>query len=187
LGQIRIIGGQWKRTLIPVPERPGLRPTSDRIRETLFNWLGQTLLGCRCLDLFAGTGALGLEAASRHADDVVLVERDSTACSQLAHLIEKLKAQDRVHLVKADALAWARAAVSREGRAFNLIFLDPPFGEQLLDQALPAVLPLLAPSGQIYVESDQAISPAQAADWGLLIERKDKAGAVHYHLLRQDG
>jgi 16S rRNA G966 N2-methylase RsmD len=117
----------------------------------------------------------------------VLVERDSTACSQLAHLIEKLKAQDRVHLVKADALAWARAAVSREGRAFNLIFLDPPFGGQLLDQALPAVLPLLAPSGQIYVESDQAISPAQAADWGLLIERKDKAGAVHYHLLRQDG
>src|SRR5213082_3071519 len=127
-GEIRLIGGQWKRTKLPVADRPGLRPTPDRVRETVFNWLGQTLEGWRCLDAFAGTGALGFEAASRGAAEVVLLERDATLVASLLATRERLHAES-IHVERADALQWmARAAPD----AFDLVFLDPPFDSKLL-------------------------------------------------------
>ena len=127
MGEVRIIGGQWKRSKLPVPDAPGLRPTSDRIRETLFNWLGQTLTGWRVLDAFAGSGALGFEAASREAAEVVLVERDARLVAGLRASVQRLKATTlTVHA--ADALVWMKAAPRG---AFDLVMLDPPFAADL--------------------------------------------------------
>ncbi len=178
MGEIRIIGGQWKRSKLPVPDAPGLRPTSDRIRETLFNWLGQTLTGWRVLDAFAGSGALGFEAASRDAAEVVLVERDAKLAAGLRASVQRLKATTmKVHA--ADALAWMRAA-PRGG--FDLVLLDPPFAADLFDAALAAALPLLAEGGLIYVEAPHDIAPPA----GFTVWRQGRAGAVHYHLLRRE-
>ncbi|MCY4746991.1 16S rRNA (guanine(966)-N(2))-methyltransferase RsmD [Pelomonas sp. UHG3] len=178
MGEIRIIGGQWKRSKLPVPDAPGLRPTSDRVRETLFNWLGQTLTGWRVLDAFAGSGALGFEAASRDAAEVVLVERDAKLAAGLRASVQRLKATTlKVHA--ADALAWMRAA-PRGG--FDLVLLDPPFAADLFDAALAAALPLLTEGGLIYVEAPHAITPPA----GFTVWRQGRAGAVHYHLLRRE-
>ena len=178
MGEVRIIGGQWKRSKLPVPDAPGLRPTSDRIRETLFNWLGQTLAGWRVLDAFAGSGALGFEAASRDAAEVVLVERDAKLAAGLRAGAQRLKATTMsVHT--ADALAWMRAAPRG---AFDLILLDPPFDADLFDPALAAAAPLLAEGGLIYVESPREI----AAPAGFTVWRQGRAGAVHYQLLRRE-
>ena len=182
-GQIRIIGGRWKRTPIAVRHSPGLRPTPDRVRETLFNWLGQRLDGWRCLDLFAGSGALGLEAASRGAAEVVLVESDVAAARAIEALLRRLGADAGVQVRCASAQSW----LARQGPAtapFDLIFLDPPFGQGLLDQVMPACLGLLAPEGTIYLESDATCTAEWAARHGLTVARADKAGAVHYHLLQ---
>jgi 16S rRNA (guanine966-N2)-methyltransferase len=178
MGEVRIIGGQWKRSKLPVPDVPGLRPTSDRIRETLFNWLGQTLTGWRVLDAFAGSGALGFEAASRDAAEVVLVERDAKLAAGLRASAQRLKAATMtVHT--ADALAWMRAAPRG---SFELILLDPPFAADLFDPALAAAQPLLAEGGLIYVESPREIAPPTGfATW-----RQGRAGAVHYRLLRRE-
>jgi len=179
--RLRIIGGTWKRTPIPVPEVPGLRPTPDRVRETLFNWLGQDLTGWQCLDLFAGTGALGLEAASRGAAHVVLVEREPQAVSALQRLRERLHA-DTISIVQAEALGWLARCTQR----FDLILLDPPLQSDALTRVLPTVLRVLAPGGMVYVESAQPLAPdtpplAQCPD--LILHRAGKAGQVHYHLL----
>jgi 16S rRNA (guanine(966)-N(2))-methyltransferase RsmD len=182
--KVRIVGGDWKRTPLAVVDAPGLRPTPDRVRETLFNWLGQRLDGWRCLDLFAGTGALGLEAASRGAARVVLVERDPRALAALRAAKDRLKA-DAVEVVQADALSWAAGTRER----FDLVFLDPPFDAGLLARALPLAAGLLAEGGAIYVESDRALAagdPLLAAVPGLSVHRADKAGQVHYHLLLSD-
>jgi 16S rRNA (guanine(966)-N(2))-methyltransferase RsmD len=178
VGEVRIIGGQWKRSRLPVPDAPGLRPTSDRIRETLFNWLGQTLTGWRVLDAFAGSGALGFEAASRDAAEVVLVERDARLAAGLRASAQRLKASTlTVHT--ADALAWMRA--QPPGR-FDLILLDPPFAADLFDAALRAAAPLLAQGGLVYVEAPREIAaPAGFTPW-----RQGRAGAVHYQLLRRE-
>lgn len=184
MGQIRIIGGQWKRTPIPVLNAKELRPTPDRVRETLFNWLGQTLNGYQCLDLFAGSGALGLEAASRGATRVVFVEQSSKNAKAIGSLIEKLDASDRLNVVCADSLAWLGSASTQpKPDSFDLIFMDPPFGKGLIEKALPAVLPILAPGGYLYLESDSPFTAGWAHDHGLSLLRADKAGAVHYHLL----
>ncbi len=180
MGQLRIIGGQWKRTPIPVHDAQGLRPTPDRVRETLFNWLGQTIPGWRCCDLFAGAGSLGFEAASRGAAHVVFVEPDARAAKAIGQLIDKLKAPDRLSLVRGRAQDW----LARPQGVFDLIFLDPPFGQGLVDAVLPKVVPRLAPEGFLYIESDQAIGPEWAQKHGLRLIRADKAGAVHYHLLQ---
>lgn len=180
MGQLRIIGGVWKRTPIMVPDREGLRPTPDRVRETLFNWLGQNLSGWRCLDLFAGSGALGFEAGSRGAQQVVFVEPDAKAAHCISQLIEKLDAKDQLFLEKRRAEDYLT-----QGALFDLIFLDPPFGKGLIDQVMPKVLLQLAADGLIYVESDTPVCPEQAARWGLDRVRQDKAGGVHYHLLRK--
>jgi 16S rRNA (guanine966-N2)-methyltransferase len=179
--KVRIIGGAWKRTPLAVPDLPGLRPTPDRVRETLFNWLGQDLDGWRCLDLYAGTGALGFEAASRGAARVVLVEREPKAVAALNEAKARLHA-DQVDVVSGDAAAWLR----RTGERFDLVFVDPPFDSAELARVLPAACAVLAPGGALYVESGTPLrpdSPLMAALPGLELHRADKAGQVHYHLL----
>jgi len=178
--RVRIVGGRWKRTPLAVPDAPGLRPTPDRVRETLFNWLGQTLAGCRCLDLFAGTGALGLEAASRGAGRVVMIERDRAALASIRAAIERLGASE-VELIAGDAFE-AMQRLVRAGERFDLVLLDPPFEARLLATVLERLPPLLAPAARVYVESDQAL-PALP---GWRIERAARAGHVHYHLICRD-
>lgn len=199
--QVRIIGGDWKRTPLPVVDAQGLRPTPDRVRETLFNWLGQTLEGAVCLDLFAGTGALGLEAASRGARRVLLVERQAKAAAQLRAVKARLNA-GAVEVAEADAL---RLAAGLAPGSFDVVFIDPPFDSGLLARALPVAARLANAAGDIYVESPVPLDaqaaralppdmadPALAAAFGELhadgwrIARYGKAGAVHYHLLRRE-
>jgi 16S rRNA (guanine(966)-N(2))-methyltransferase RsmD len=178
-GEVRIVGGQWKRTRLQVPDRPGLRPTPDRVRETLFNWLGQDLSGWRCLDAFAGTGALGLEAASRGALEVWLVEQDSALVANLQAQALRLKA-DMVRVQRGDGIA---QLMQRAGQGLNLVFLDPPFAAGLFEPALKAARDALALDGKIYLEApslwtDDALNPL-----GLKQARHMKAGVVHAHLL----
>lgn len=180
-GEVRIIGGQWKRTRLPVPDRPGLRPTPDRVRETLFNWLGQDLSGWRCLDAFAGTGALGLEAASRGAANVQLVEQDPGLAAQLRRHAERLGASG-VQVRRGDGLQALREAA---GTSLDLVLLDPPYGQEALFlPALQAAARALAGAGLVYLEASRAWTDAELAGTGLMLHRHLKAGAVHAHLLR---
>jgi len=180
---IRIIGGDWKRTPLPVLDLDGLRPTPDRVRETLFNWLGQRLDGQRCLDLFAGSGALGFEAASRGAARVLMVERNSRAATQLRANQERLGAR-MIEIAEADGL---RLAASLPPGSFDVVFLDPPFGSDVLDKALGLAAPLVSSDGFLYVEAGVAIEPgANEALAGWEIVRQGKAGAVHFHLLQRE-
>jgi 16S rRNA (guanine966-N2)-methyltransferase len=181
---IRIIGGEWKRTPLPVLDLEGLRPTPDRVRETLFNWLGQQLEGQRCLDLFAGSGALGFEAASRGAARVLMVERSGRAVAQLKANQARLAASN-VEIAEADAL---RLAASLPPNTFDVVFLDPPFGDKsMLDRALERSVPLVAPAGTLYVECGDPLElPSIPALAGWAIVREGKAGAVRYHLLRRE-
>ena len=179
--EVRIIGGLWKRSKLPVADRPGLRPTPDRVRETLFNWLGQTLEGWRCLDAFAGTGALGFEAASRGAAEVVLLERDPALVAQLAASKARLNAAV-VRIERSDALQWmARAAPA----AFELVLLDPPFDAPLALPAMTAAARIVAPGGLVYVEAPKPVEPAAAEAAGLEPWRASRAGSVHFHLFRR--
>ena len=181
-GEVRIIGGQWKRTRLPVAQRPGLRPTPDRVRETLFNWLGQDLSGWHCLDAFAGTGALGLEAASRGAASVLLVEQDAGLVAQLHQHQQRLQAST-VRVQRGDALAALRQVA---GQGLDLVFLDPPFDETaLFVPALQAAAAALAPQGFIYLEAPSAWTQEQLAPLGLALHRHLRAGAVHAHLLQR--
>jgi 16S rRNA (guanine966-N2)-methyltransferase len=179
--QVRIIGGQWKRTKLDVADRPGLRPTPDRVRETLFNWLGHDLAGWRCVDAFAGTGALGLEAASRGAADVLLVEAEGALVDQLRSVITRLEAANvRVQRGNAISVLAALPAAS-----VDLVFLDPPFDAGLFDKALAAALPALVTDGLVYLEAPTAWGEAALAPHHLELVRHLKAGAVHSHLLRR--
>lgn len=183
-GEIRIIGGQWRRTRIAVAQRPGLRPTPDRVRETLFNWLGQNLTGWRCLDAFAGTGALGLEAASRGAQQVRLVEQDPALVQQLTRIGQQLGAL-AVQVERGDGLTALRQ--SARG-SWHLVFLDPPFDAQaLFTPALQAAVQAIdAQEGHIYLEAPCAWDASMLEPLGLICHRYLKAGAVHAHLLRRD-
>ena len=178
--EVRLIGGRWKRSKLPVVDAPGLRPTPDRVRETVFNWLGQDLFGWRCLDAFAGTGALGFEAASRGAAAVVLLERDRRLAAKLDESKQRLHA-DALRIETADALAWmARCAAG----SFELVFLDPPFDAPLLEPALPLARRLVVADGYVYVESGRPLAPETLAAQGFAIHRQGRAGAVHFQLLR---
>jgi 16S rRNA (guanine966-N2)-methyltransferase len=179
--EVRIIGGQWKRTRLPVPDTLELRPTLDRVRETLFNWLGQDLDGWRCLDAFAGTGALGFEAASRGAARVVLLERDPALLKLLQATRERLSAT-MVEVVRADALAWMQRAPAA---SFDLVFLDPPFAAGLFERALQAAARLLVPGGYAYVESGEPLDEALLAALPYATYREGRAGAVHFRLLQR--
>src|SRR5690606_40251179 len=149
-GSVRIVAGRWRGTRLPVADAAGLRPTPDRVRETLFNWLQGRLAGANALDLFAGSGALGLEAVSRGASEAVLVERDPRLAGSLRGTVARLGAGDRVEVACADALAWLRASPRR---AFDVVFLDPPFAAGLWEAVLAALEPWLAPDAWLYVES----------------------------------
>jgi 16S rRNA (guanine966-N2)-methyltransferase len=180
-GEVRIIGGQWRRTRLAVAQRPGLRPTPDRVRETLFNWLGQDLTGWRCLDAFAGTGALGFEAASRGAALVQLVEQDAGLIAQLQTLAQRLEARN-LQVQRGDGLAALRQA---RARSLHLVLLDPPFeGTALFAPALQAAAQAVTEDGFVYLEAPAAWDEAALAASGLQPYRYLKAGAVHAHLLR---
>ena len=180
--QVRIIGGVWKRATLPVLDRPGLRPTPNRVRETLFNWLGQDLSGWRCVDAFAGSGALGFEAASRGAREVLLVEQDATLVGQLRSLQTRLDAS-AVRVLQGDGIAVLRASAAG---SVGLVFLDPPFDSPRYDDAVQAALHALAPNGLLYLEAARLWTTEQLQAHGLLLYRQLKAGAVVAHLLKID-
>jgi len=189
--QVRIIGGQWKRTPLPVLDADGLRPTPDRVRETLFNWLNHLLLNSwervSCLDLFAGTGALGFEAASRGAAKVVMVESNAAAVRQLQATQEKLQAA-QVSVLRGDAAATTQQLAARIGSdRFKLIFLDPPYHQDWLAKMLPICAQLLADGGYLYAEAEQSLEGESAPEWmkDWQVVRADKAGMVYYHLLQR--
>lgn len=182
-GRLRIIGGRLRGRPLLIPDQPGLRPTPDRVRETLFNWLAPVIEGARCLDPFAGTGALGLEAASRGAARVVLIERSVPVARRLGETIHHLGLVG-VQVIQTDALRWlddpARAAAFGP---FDLVFLDPPFDSAALGPTceLLARHPWLAPWARVYLESAEGAGfPPLPAGWGLLRDRR--AGQVRYAL-----
>jgi 16S rRNA (guanine966-N2)-methyltransferase len=179
-GRVRIIAGEFRGRRIAVPDRPGLRPTPDRVRETLFNWLGQSLEGLTCLDLFAGSGALGFEAASRGAARVVMVEHDRAVFEVLKKTRDTIGAK-QIELVLEDAFTYLKK--TKEG--FDVVFLDPPFGQN----ALPAVFRQLGlyrgleRGARVYVESGEPY--AAGAGWREL--KRARAGQVSYQLLEWRG
>jgi 16S rRNA (guanine966-N2)-methyltransferase len=171
--RVRIIAGKWRSRIVKFPSAAGLRPTPDRVRETLFNWLGQRLDGLACLDLFAGSGALGFEALSRGARRVVMVESDRRTAAALREAARELGAGD-AEIVHADALAWLGRATER----FDVAFVDPPYASNLARAALAALPPRLNPGARVYAESAQPLE--LAPPWRAL--REDRAGTVRYGL-----
>ena len=177
--RVRIIGGACRGRVLQFADAPGLRPTTDRVRETLFNWLQFEIHGARCLDLFAGSGVLGFEAASRGAGHVVLVEQARRVFAMLEKNRLQLRLDDRVELVNSDALRWL--AGNRDG--FDIIFLDPPFGRQMLQPVIDALFasPAIKPGTRIYIEQDSHEEPPALPDtWHML--REKVAGQVRYGL-----
>jgi 16S rRNA (guanine966-N2)-methyltransferase len=174
LSRVRIVGGEWKRRFVTFRDAPGLRPTPDAVRETLFNWLGQDLTGLACLDLFAGSGVLGFEAASRGAAHVTLVERDTRTFAELKENAGVLDT-DRLELIPVDALKF----LSRASRRYDLLFLDPPYHQGWIDRVEPRLPGVLAPDARIYAEAEHPIERIGA--WETV--RSGKSGQVYYHLL----
>lgn len=174
-GVARIIGGQWRSRLIGIPKGEQIRPTPDRVRETLFNWLGQDLAGVACLDLFAGSGALGFEAASRGAEVVVMVEKDTAALHCLQASAATLAA-DKVRLAHRDATAF----LTYDQNYYDVIFVDPPFNTDLLSAVLPLLPAKLNPEGCVYVETRNKF----VANDPWIIWKQGRAGNVHYCLLK---
>lgn len=181
-GAVRIVGGHWRGTRLPVADAEGLRPTPDRVRETLFNWLQPVLPGARVLDLFAGSGALGLEALSRGAREALLVERDPGLAEQLRRAVERLDAGASATVLQADALALLRAPL--HGR-FDVVFLDPPFAAGAWTQALQLLPPWLADDAWLYLEGPAATPPEAGPEWAP--HREGRTRDVHYSLHRRRG
>jgi len=179
-GRIRIIGGQLRNSRLDVPDLPGLRPTAERVRETLFNWLAPVISGVRCLDLCAGTGALGIEALSRGAVSVQFVEREARAAQALRDNLARLKAQGG-QVATADAMAYLRGTP----QAFGLVFLDPPFAQNLWEPLAQRLEQgdWLAPAAWIYVESPKNAGLVMPAEW--VLHREGSAGEVRYGLYRR--
>ena len=179
--RLRIIGGEWRGRKLAFPALPELRPTPDRVRETLFNWLSDIIPGARCLDLFTGSGALAFEALSRGAEEVVMVDQHPAVVAQLKEHIQHLKT-DRARIVQAEALAFLRGPP----RSFDIAFLDPPFHRRLLGPCMELLAAdgWLAPSAWIYVESERRTPlPPLPAAWAVL--RHKEAGQVGYYLLKR--
>lgn len=173
-GKVRIIGGEWRSRLVTFPNQMDLRPTPDRVRETVFNWLGQDLSGRTCLDLFAGSGVMGFEAASRGAKQVVMVEADASVLKVLHANAEQLQAS-QVELKLMDAMTFIHA----DSRRFDVIFLDPPYRLGLLPELLPLLVTHLTEDGLIYLESDIFLESDE--HWQVL--RSKQSGKVCYQLL----
>ena len=175
---LRIIGGRWRGRKLRFPDASDLRPTPDRVRETLFNWLGQELSGRTTLDPFAGSGALSLEALSRGAALAVAVDRDARVVRALRATAEALGTRSlETHCE--EALSFMR----RDGRVYDVVFLDPPFADEDWRQLLPAAAARLAEEGRLYVEAKAPVEPPEE----LVLLRRDKAGRVHYHLFGRAG
>jgi 16S rRNA (guanine966-N2)-methyltransferase len=174
---VRIIGGLWRSRILEFPDAEDLRPTPDRVRETLFNWLGRDLTGMACLDLFAGSGALGFEALSRGAASVVMIEKNPAALRALRENARKLDANG-LTVVRGDALEFVRSARSR----FDVVFVDPPYRLGMQVAALGLLRGLLAEGGRVYVESDAVFEPPR----GWAVFRRSRAGNVHFHLLARE-
>lgn len=175
-GKLRIIAGRLRGSRLDVADVPGLRPTADRVRETLFNWLAPHLPGARCLDLFAGSGALGFEAASRGAASVLMIERDARAVAALRATAQRLKV-DIVQVHEGDALAWLDASATPR---FDIVFVDPPFADGVIDQSLAMLATWLKPDAWVYVESGCDHVPAVPADWRL--HREGRTREVRFAL-----
>jgi 16S rRNA (guanine966-N2)-methyltransferase len=173
--EVRIVGGEWRSRRIRFAPRANLRPTPDRVRETLFNWLGQDLTGLACLDLFAGSGALGFEAASRGAQRVVMVERDAEAYAALERNREALCAH-QVEAVRADALEFVRHDVGE----YHVIFLDPPFATAYGAQLLPVLPPRMVQGGWLYYESGTRMQWPPGWD----VQKEGRAGQVLFQLVK---
>jgi 16S rRNA (guanine966-N2)-methyltransferase len=175
--KVRIIGGEWRSRVLSFPDSEGLRPTADRVRETVFNWLGQTLEGKTCLDLFAGSGALGFEALSRYAKHVTLVEKHARVHAALKENAAKLGAAN-LTLVCADGLQWLKQNCG----VYDVIFLDPPFAADLLPKLWPLLAERLSAKGAIYLECGAPVSvPA-----GWILWRSGRAGMVYYGLAKRE-
>lgn len=179
-GKVRIIGGHWRGTRLDVANAPGLRPTSDRVRETLFNWLQPVLPGARVLDLFAGSGALGLEALSRGARSAVLVERDAKLAATLRATTARLQGGEAANIVQADAMAWLHG---QPDGSFDLAFVDPPFDANFWGGVLPVLTPKLASNGWLYVESSPEADATPPVEWAL--HREGRTREVRYALFRR--
>lgn len=180
MNTVRIIGGEWRRRVLRFPDSEGLRPTPDRVRETLFNWLGQDLTGLTCLDLFAGSGALGFEAASRGAAKVVMVENSPKVFASLEANARFLDSGGRLQIVRADAVKFA-SPLSSTGARFDLLFLDPPYNQGWIDRLAPLLPKLLADEGALYVECERGLE--SCGDWRTV--RSGRAGQVFFHLMRK--
>jgi 16S rRNA (guanine966-N2)-methyltransferase len=179
-GRLRIVAGNWRSRLLEIADVEGLRPTAERIRETLFNWLAPTLPGSRCLDLYAGTGALGLEALSRGADEVVFVERHPVAVRQLQANIATLGADD-AEVIGKDALEYLR---TRPRAPYDIVFLDPPFAADLLGETcrLLSGKHWLAANALVYIELDRAAAQPELPP-GWTVQKNKTAGNVRYMLV----
>ena len=184
LNTVRINAGEWRSRLIKFPDAEGLRPTPERVRQTVFNWLGQDLAGLNCLDLFSGTGVMGFEALSRGAITVTLVEKSLPACKALISNKQLLQA-DKANILHQDALQF----LNQNTLKFNIIFLDPPYNQEWLPKLLPLIAAHLHAEGLVYVEAEYALDESQLnasagfmADWQIV--KQNKAGNVFYHLLK---
>jgi len=176
-GKLRIIGGQWRSRQLPVIEADGLRPTTDRVRETLFNWLQENVPGSSCLDLFAGSGALGFEAASRGASKVVLVEKSSSIYKMLQQNVKKLGAS-QITLLNLDALSYLQNLTTAESAKYDIVFIDPPYQSALLGPVIDLLV--LSVGTKVYLEARKGDEINVPDNWNLL---KDKtAGQIHFCL-----
>lgn len=187
-GKVRIIGGKWKRRSLVFPARSGLRPTPDRVRETLFDWLGDRVQGARCLDLFAGSGALGFEAASRGARHVVMVERDSTLMHYLSEQAQALDADNVVELIRKDARRWVQLTRPAATLPFDIVFLDPPFASDLMALLCHQLEDggWLHSDALVYLEMpERKEEPAVPGNW--VLTQAGRAGQVGYYLVRRCG
>ncbi len=186
---VRIIGGGWRGRRVNFPDLPGLRPTPDRVRETLYNWLQHAIVGTRCLDLFAGSGALGLEALSRGATGVVFVEQAQAAARGLVAELARLGGTPKARVVEMGASRFLRTAAEAHGHPygapFDIVFMDPPFGQEALADYVPLLVSggWVKPGGLVYLECEKSAgAPAVPAHWELL--KSKSAGEVGYHLVR---
>lgn len=184
VGQVRIIGGRFRGSKLPVVAQVGLRPTADRVRETLFNWLAADLLGSRCIDLFAGSGALGFEAASRGAASCVLIERDPKLAASLRSSVTRMHA-DNIEVVTADALSWLPhfKAACDHPQPFDIAFVDPPFQCGLWGAAIAGLAPLMAARSSIYVESARGVEVVVPE--GFDVHRHGHTREVEFRLFRR--
>lgn len=179
LNTIRINAGEWRSRMLKFTDATGLRPTPERVRQTVFNWLGQDLTGFTCLDLFAGTGVMGFEALSRGASAVTLIEKNIPAYKALIENKQLLNATHATILAQ-DALQFIKGSTLK----FDLIFLDPPYHQQWLYKVLPLIASQLQPDGSVYVEAEFALDTATDLMVNWQVVKQSKAGNVYYHLLK---